>query len=241
MTKTISRRRFAPILGVIILASTALPAHAQDDHIFTYVQGEQLEYRTTNQGSDRFSWDIRGWVGGDYNRLWYKTQGDVPTQGSLERGEMQLRYSRMISPFWDLMLGARYDVKPDPTRAYAVAALHGLSPFFYEVDADIFVSEEGDVSARLEVEYQLLLTQKLILEPSFELNFAVQEAKELRVGPGLSDVELGLRLRYEIKREFAPYVGFVWERKVGQTAALTRAAGKEFDVPAFVAGIRVWF
>lgn len=241
MTKTSGRWPSLLVLGAMSLGSAPPVARGQDDRIFTYVQGEQLEYRAATQGSDTFSWDIRGWVGGDYNRLWFKTQGDAPTQGAVDRGEMQLRYSRVISPFWDLMLGARYDVKPDPSRAYAVAALHGLSPYFYEVDADLFVSEEGDVSARLEVEYQLLLTQRLILEPSFELNFAVQEVKDVGVGPGLSDVELGLRLRYEIKREFAPYIGFVWERKVGRTAALARAAGKESDIPAFVAGIRVWF
>ena len=238
MTKTICRWPPLLVLGANSLVSAAPVARAQDNQIFTYVQGEQLEYRAP---SDTFSWDIRGWVGGDYHRLWFKTQGDVPANGPVDRGEVQLRYSRMISPFWDLMLGARYDVEPDPSRAYAVAALHGLTPYFYEVDADFFVSEEGDVSARLEVEYQLLLTQRLILEPSFELNFAVQEVKELGIGPGLSDVELGLRLRYEIEREFAPYIGFVWERRVGRTADLARDMGEEVDSPAFVAGMRFWF
>ena len=146
-----------------------------------------------------------------------------------------------MTPFWDLAVGARYDVEPDPSRAYAVFALHGLGPYLYEVDADLFVSEEGDVSARLEVEYPILITQRLILQPSFELDFAVQEVEELRVGPGLSQVELGLRLRYEIVRELAPYIGFVWERKVGRTADFAKGGGEEFDTPAFVAGVRFWF
>jgi copper resistance protein B len=109
------------------------------------------------------------------------------------------------------------------------------------VDTDLFVSQEGDVSARLEIEYPILLTQRLIVQPSIELDFAVQEVDELRIGPGLSQVELGVRLRYEIARELAPYIGFVWERKVGRTADLARSAGEPFDTPSFVAGVRFWF
>ncbi len=233
----------APLLWLKVtgLAAATPLAQPHGDRIFTYVQAEQLEYRVVNDGSDRLSWDVRAWVGGDYDRLFFKTQGDDPIDGSVDNGEVQLRYSRLVAPFWDLAAGARYDVEPDPSRAYAVFALHGLAPQFFEVDADLFVSEESDVSARLEVEYPILLTQKLILQPSFELDFAVQEVQELGVGPGLSEVELGLRLRYEIVREFAPYIGFVWERKIGRTADLARGAGEEFDTPAFVAGIRFWF
>lgn len=241
MTQANPSRASLLVLGAIGLAAAAPFALAQDSEIFSYVQAEQFEYRAATHENDSFSWDIRGWVGGDYHRLWFKTQGDAPTEGAVDQGEIQLRYSRLITPFWDLAIGARYDVKPDPSRAYAVLALHGLAPYFSEVDADLFVSEEGDVSARLEVEYQFLLTQKLALAPSFELNFAVQEVEELGVGSGLSEVELGLRLRYEIVREFAPYVGFVWERKVGRTADLAREAGEAFDTPALVAGIRFWF
>lgn len=229
-------------LKVTTLAAASPLAQPHGDQIFTYVQAEQLEYRAaTDDGSGTFSWDVRGWVGGDYNRLWFKTQGDDRLDGPVENGEVQLRYSRLIGPFWDLAVGVRYDVQPDPSRAYGVFALHGLAPYLDEVDADLFVSEEGDVSARLEVEYPILVTQRLILQPSFELNLAAQEVQELRVGPGLSEIELGLRLRYEITRELAPYIGFVWERKVGRTADLARGVGEEFDVPAFVAGIRFWF
>lgn len=237
------RKLWVSLLGLKVtsLAAATPLAQPHGDRIFTYLQAEQLEYRVANDGADTLSWDVRGWIGGDYNRLFFKTQGDARIGGPVENGEVQLRYSRLVAPFWDLAAGARYDVEPDPSRAYAVFALHGLAPYFYEVDADLFVSEEGDVSARLEVEYPIFLTQKLILQPSFELQFAVQEVEELRVGPGLSEVELGLRLRYEIVREIAPYIGFVWERKVGRTADLARGEGEEFDTPAFVAGIRFWF
>lgn len=227
-------------LKVTSLAA-APPAQAHGDQIFTYVQAEQLEYRIANKESDTLTWDVRGWVGGDYHRLWFKTQGDDRIDGPVENGEVQLRYSRLVTPFWDLAVGARYDVEPDPSRAYGVLALHGLGPYLYEVDADLFVSEEGDVSARLEVEYPILITQRLILQPSFELDLAVQEVEELRVGPGLSQVELGLRLRYEIVRELAPYIGFVWERKVGRTADFAKGRGEAFDTSAFVAGVRFWF
>lgn len=180
-------------------------------------------------------------AGGDYNRLWFKAQGDDHADGPVQNNELQLRYSRLVDPFWELAVGARYDIEPDPSRAYAVFALHGLAPYLYEVDADLFVSGEGDVSARLEVEYPILLTQRLILQPSFELDFAVQEVEEVGVGPGLSQVELGLRLRYEIARELAPYLGFVWEQKVGRTEELARRAGNAVDTPAVVAGVRFWF
>lgn len=237
------RNLWPALLWLKVTSVAAAPPLAQphSDQIFTYIQAEQSEYRVATDGSDTLSWDVRGWVGGDYNRLWFKTQGNDRIDGPVENGEVQLRYSRLIIPFWDVAVGARYDVKPDPSRAYGVFALHGLAPYFYEVDADLFVSEEGDVSARLEVEYPILITQRLILQPSFELDFAVQEVKELGVGPGLSQVELGLRLRYEIVRELAPYIGFVWERKVGRTADLARDVAEEFDTPAFVAGIRFWF
>ena len=244
------RRTFWPALlwlkvTTLAAASPLAQPHGDQPHgdqVFTYVQAEQLEYRAaTDDGSDTFSWDVRGWVGGDYNRLWFKTQGDDRLDGPVENGELQLRYSRLVSPFWDLAVGVRYDVQPDPSRAYGVFALHGLAPYLDEVDADLFVSEEGDVSARLEVEYQILLTQRWVLEPSFELDLAAQEVEELGVGPGLSQAELGLRLRYEIHREIAPYIGFVWERKVGRTADLARGEGEAFDTPSFVAGVRIWF
>jgi copper resistance protein B len=159
----------------------------------------------------------------------------------VETAELQLRYSRLVTAFWELAVGVRYDIEPEPSGGFAVLAAHGLAPYLYEVDADAFISEDGDVSARIEVEYPILITQRLILQPALELDFAVQEVEEVGVGPGLSQVELGLRLRYEIVREIAPYVGFVWERKVGRTADLARRRGEDFDVPAFVAGVRFWF
>jgi copper resistance protein B len=223
----------------LAVAEPSTPPHAE--RVLAYVQAEQSEFRVTDEGSETYSWDVRGWIGGDYDRLWFKTQGDDLLDGPVETAEVQLRYSRLFTAFWELAVGLRYDIEPEPARGFAVFAAHGLAPFLYEVDADAFISEDGDVSTRIEVEYPILITQRLILQPAFELDFAVQEVEEIGIGPGLSQVELGLRLRYEIVRELAPYVGFVWERKVGRTADLARRRGEDFDVPAFVAGVRFWF
>ncbi|MGH8567403.1 MAG: copper resistance protein B [Gammaproteobacteria bacterium] len=220
-------------------AEPSAPPHA--DRILSYVQAEQSEFRFAQGGAETYSWDVRGWIGGDYERLWFKTQGDDRLDGAVETAELQLRYTRLVTAFWELAAGVRYDLEPEPSRGFAVFAAHGLAPYLYEVDADAFISEDGDVSARIEVEYQILITQRLVVQPALELDFAVQEVEEAGVGPGLSQVELGLRLRYEIVPELAPYVGFVWERKVGRTADLARRRGEDFDVPAFVAGVRFWF
>ncbi|MGQ0592236.1 MAG: copper resistance protein B [Gammaproteobacteria bacterium] len=221
--------------------AAAEPSATHADRVLAYIQAEQSEFRVAHEDSESYSWDVRGWIGGDYDRLWFKTQGDDLLDGPVETAELQLRYSRLVTAFWELAVGLRYDLEPEPSRGFAVLAAHGLAPYLYEVDADAFISEDGDVSARLEIEYPILITQRLVLQPALEIDFAVQEVEEIGVGPGLSQVELGLRLRYEIVRELAPYVGFVWERKVGRTADLAHQRGEDYDIPSFVAGVRFWF
>lgn len=235
-----ARRTAALLLAAIALAGRPEPAAAEGSNILTFIEADQFEYRA-GSGEDTFSWDAQGWVGGDYHRIWIKTQGDDVLDGAVKDAEMQILYSRAIAAFWDLQLGARYDVKPNPSRDYAVLGIQGLAPYFFEVDAAAFVSNKGDVSARLEAEYELLITQRLIAKPSAELNFAVQDVEELGIGSGLSEAELGLRLRYEIVREIAPYIGVVWERKVGPTADVARREGADVSDLAFVTGIRFWF
>jgi copper resistance protein B len=235
----------ARLAAVLLLAATALggradPAAAEGSGILTFLEADQFEYRV-GSGEATFSWDAQGWVGGDYRRIWLKTQGDDVLDGAVKDAEMQILYSRAIAAFWDLQLGARYDVKPNPSRDYAVIGIQGLAPYFFEVDAAAFVSNKGDASARLEAEYELLITQRLIAKPSAELNFAVQDVEELGIGSGLSEAELGLRLRYEIVREIAPYIGVSWERKVGPTADVARREGADVSDLAFVTGIRFWF
>ncbi len=193
------------------------------------------------KGADGYRWEGEGWFGGDINRLIVKTEGEGSFGGATEQAEFQLLYGRAISPYFNLEAGVRNDVRPSPSRGYAVIGLEGLAPYWFDVGAQFFVSDKGDVLARLEASYDQRITQKLILQPRAELNFAAQDVPANGLGSGLSDLELGLRLRYEIKREFAPYVGIEWAKKAGKTARFARAAGDDADVVNFVAGVRFWF
>ena len=150
-------------------------------------------------------------------------------------------YGRAIAPYFNLEAGVRYDIKPDPSRGYAVVGIEGIAPYWFDVGAQLFLSDKGDVLARVEGSYDQRITQSIILQPRAELNFAAQDIPANDIGSGLSDVELGLRLRYEISREFAPYIGVEWAKKLGDTARFARVAGEDADMVNFVAGIRFWF
>jgi copper resistance protein B len=155
--------------------------------------------------------------------------------------EIQAVLSHAIDPYWNLQGGLRYDFEPDPARTYATIGIEGLAPYWFEVEGALFLSDKGDVLARAEGYYDQRITQRLILQPRVELNFAAQDVVENRIGSGLSNAELGLRLRYEIKREFAPYVGLSYDRKVGATARYVRADGERANSTSFVLGVRAWF
>jgi copper resistance protein B len=230
----------AALLTPRTAAAEMQPMHMMDDEIHSYFLVDRFEYRV-NSGANTLDWDAEGWIGGDYNKLWLKSEGKKVVDGGVEDAEVQVLYSRLITPFWDFQAGIRYDPKPDPTRGFAVFGVEGLAPLFYEVEAAAFISHEGDVSARINAEYDLLITQRLILQPRVEMNFAAQEVRKLGIGSGLNDVELGLRLRYEIVRKVAPYVGVSWLRKVGRTADYADRAGDDIDTLSFVTGIRFWF
>jgi copper resistance protein B len=193
------------------------------------------------KGAEGYRWEGEGWFGGDINRLIVKTEGEGSFGGATEQAEFQLLYGRAISPYFNLHAGVRYDVRPSPSRGYAVVGLEGLAPYWFDVGAQVFVSDKGNVLGRLEASYDQRITQKLVLQPRAELNFAAQDVPANAIGAGLSDLELGLRLRYEIRREFAPYVGIEWAKKAGNTARYARAAGDDADVITFVAGVRFWF
>ena len=225
-----------------MLALVAIPASAamMDDKIHTQFMVDQLEYRATD-GTDYIAWDINGWIGNDDHKLAIKSEGEKPTEGKLEKAEFQLLYRRPVSDFFDVEAGLRHDIRPDPDRTYGVIGIAGLAPYFFETDASLFVGEKGDVVARIEAEYDLLLTQKLILQPTAEMNLAFTEDRAIHVGRGVSNVELGLRLRYEVVREFAPYLGVHWERKFGKTADFAREDREAVDSLFFVGGLRFWF
>ena len=215
----------------------AMEAHEPN---YVFFQADQFEYRNQD-GRDSLKWDAQGWYGGDYDKLWLKTEGEKRAGGKTEKAEVQVLLSHLVTDFFDVQAGLRYDPKPDQKRSFAVIGLQGLAPQYFEIDAAAFLSNEGEVSARFSAEYELLLTQRLVLQPSFEVNLAAQDTNERGIGSGVSDIELGLRLRYEIRREFAPYIGVNWERKLGQTADIARRDGEDIDVPSLVAGIRFWF
>jgi copper resistance protein B len=206
-----------------------------------FALADRLEYQS-NDGSPALLFDGQGWWGTDRNKLWLKSEIDYDFSADrFEEAELQALWSRPIARYFDIQAGVRRDFEPDPSRTYGVIGVQGLAPYWFEVDAAVFVSGHGDVTARIEAEYDFLLTQRLIAQPRTELNFAAQDVAALGIGSGLSTAELGLRLRYEVRREFAPYIGVNWERSVGDTADFARAAGDDPGVVSFVAGVRLWF
>lgn len=218
------------------------PPPVDDQMRLTFLLADRLEYRWGEDADpDARVWDVQGWIGGDYNRFWFKTEGEDEVRSGTQAAEVQALYARRIAPFWYLQAGARYDAEPTPTRNFAVIGLQGLAVYWFNLEATAFVSDDGDASARIEAEYDLLLTQRLILQPRIETNYAFSEVQSAGVGQGVNDLELGLRLRYEIKREFAPYVGVAWTRQYGGTADLTRANGEDPKTLAVVAGVRFWY
>jgi len=215
-----------------------------DEITFAKVIFDQLEL-SSGDGTDALQWDIQGWRGTDYRKIWFKFEGEDELSDSAGDFELQALFSRTIAPFWDVQIGARYERQygagPDRGRSLAVIGLQGLAPYWFELEPALFVSEDGDVSARITATYDLLITQRLIVQPRLEVNVAASEARDFGVGSGLNDVQLGFRLRYEYRREVAPYIGLSWQRQFGNTADLTRGDGGDIDDLAFVAGLRVWF
>ena len=202
---------------------------------------QRLEARVPTDGGDTgYVWDAQGWYGGDINRFVVKTEGEGEFGGELEDAEIQALFSRAIGPFFDLQAGARLDLEPD-TRTHAVIGVQGLAPYMFHVDGALFLSDRGDLTARIEGEYDQKITQSLILQPRVEVELAAQDTAERDIGAGFTKVEAGLRLRYEFERELAPYVGVEYEAKLGKTADLARAEGGDPDGLKLIAGLRMWF
>lgn len=190
---------------------------------------------------DTYAWDVQGWYGGDRKRLWIKSEGEGAQGESPEHAELQLLYGQMFAPFWDWQIGIRYDFEPDPSRSHLVLGVQGVIPYRLEFDGALFVTEEGDVTARIETEYDLKITQRLVLQPRVELNAAFSDDREIGMGSGLNSTAVGLRLRYEFRREFAPYLGIEWEQLYGDTKDFAKDAGESGSLTSFVIGIRGWF
>ncbi|MBX7502384.1 copper resistance protein B [Qipengyuania sp. YG27] len=204
-----------------------------------WFQGDRAEYRA-REGGDGYLWDVQGYYGGDLDKFWFKSEGEGTFGESPESAEVQGLWSHAIGPWWDLQAGVRQDLT-GPERTHAVIGVQGLAPYMFEVDAAAFLSNKGDLTASIEAELDQRITQRLILQPRAELSLSAQDVPELGVGAGLDTVELGVRLRYEIAREFAPYIGIEQEWKLGRSADYARLAGEDPSVTNYVVGIRFWF
>jgi len=210
-----------------------------DDPLVTKVMFDQLEFHH-NDGENPLVGEAQAWIGKDVNKFWLKTDFEQ-RDGKTEEAELQALYSRAIAPYWDLQMGIRQYIKPAPTQTWGVIGVQGLAPYFFEVDTAVFIGESGNTALRFSAEYEILFTQQLILSPEIEINFYGQNNREAGTGSGLSDITAGLRLRYEIKREFAPYIGVNWNKQFGRTADITEDKGDATNDTSLVVGVRMWF
>ena len=215
-----------------------LQAHHGDLPLFWF-QADRAELQM-RQGDNGYLWDVQGYYGTPASRLWFKSEGEGNFGERAEDAEVQALYSHAITPFFDMQAGVRQDIA-GPDTTYGVVGIQGLAPYMFEIDAALFVSHRGDLTARIEGELDQRITQSLILQPRAELSLAAQDVPRLGIGAGIDKFELGVRLRYEIIKEFAPYVGIEQSWRLGNSGDLARLAGEDPSVTSFVAGIRFWF
>lgn len=237
----IKRFALSSLVATILLATTGTitVAASKDDPLISTVIVDQFEVRDAEDETPLVV-ESQGWVGQDLNKLWFKADIER-ADGETEEAELQILYSKAIAPYWDLQMGVRRDFRPSPNRSWAVIGFQGLSPYFFEVDTALFIGQHGRTALRLEAEYELMLTQQWVIAPEITANIYGKDDKDVGIGSGLSNTEVGLRLRYEIRREIAPYIGITWSKKFGETADYSRLAGADISDTQFVAGIRAWF
>lgn len=222
----------------VVDPSSAAPfgSPVADEHVFYHLLFDQLEGRFGNDPA--FRWEGQAWLGTDENRVRFRSEGFV-ANGEVDDGQQELFYSRAISTFFDAQVGARYDLDSKPGRGWGAFGIEGLAPLFFHVAATGYVSSNG-LAAKLEGSYDLLITQRLILQPQIEMNFYSQNDPARGIGSGLSDLDAGLRLRYEVTRKIAPYIGVSYTSKYGATADYARSSGTPTDEVRFVVGLRTW-
>lgn len=227
--------------GADVMAKSREAVQKSNGETLNYlVMGDRLEWQDTG-GDGSFLWDAQGWYGGDLNKLWIKTEGEFAFEDNeVEDAELQALWSRAVAPFWDIQAGVRYDLEPKG-RTHAVLGVQGLAPYWFEIDAAAFLSTDGDLSASVEAEYELRFTQNITLQPRAEIGFSASNIPELEIGSGITNVDAGVRLRYEIKREFAPYIGVEWQKSLGNTADFIRSGGGDPDNVVAVIGLRAWY
>jgi copper resistance protein B len=239
--------RHAPRTPIPVLTDADRAAAFQDlaDHathdqrIVHMVQFNRFEATDGDHGSG-FAWEGVAWIGNDWNRLWLRSEGER-VSGDTEAADLEVLYGRPVARWWDAVVGLRHDFKPGDARTWAAVGVMGLAPQKFEIEATAYVGESGDLAGSFEAEYEFLLTNRLILQPLFEFTLYGDDDPLRGIGSGLGTAELGLRLRYEFDRQFAPYIGVVRERAFGNTADLRHEEGESIDDTLLVAGIRFWF
>jgi copper resistance protein B len=244
------RARVAAALAALWLAWPLLAA-AQHDHadpvehamledpLNKLVLLDRLETQNADGGTLQ-RWDLETWVGRSLTKVWIRTEGERQS-GATARAELELLWGKSFARWWELVAGARSDFEPGPTQNWAAVGIRGTAPYRIDLEATAYLGDGGRAALRVKSHYELLVTNKLILQPLAELNWYAQRDAARGLGAGLASAEIGLRLRYEVKREVAPYVGLVAERKFGGTADFSRAAGHDPSDTRLVAGIRLRF
>lgn len=207
---------------------------------FYQIMFNLAEYRARKAG-EGYLWDGEAWVGGDIDRVWLKSEGEGRFGTALEKAEFQALYSHAVDPYWNVQAGIRHDVGRGPSGSYATVAIEGLAPYWFDVEGALFLSDKGDMLARVEGYYDQRISNFVTLQPRIEANVSAQKVPETGMGSGLTDLEAGLRLRYEGRRELAPYIGVSWERQFGGTARFSRERGDDTGGFSVVAGVRSWF
>ncbi len=233
------------VLGVALVLPASMPVSAQETDLTYYgITFEQAEYRyRVDNESDLVVWSGDAFIGTDDWKFRVQSEAErVLRNNTFEKLEHQFLVQTPISTFFDVKAGIRADTPKGPDRFYGVVGIQGLAPQWFEVDVDMFLSEDGEFSARLDADYELLLTNRLILTPTAEVNVGWTNDAGIGEGSGLRDIELGLRLSYDlIDRTVAPYVGLSYERSFGRTASFARREGEDIDALFIVGGIRVMF
>ncbi len=239
--------RLAVICAAVVMLLARPPvaqAQVMDKMIYSFALLDRLEYRPAGVES-AFQHEFVGWIGGDLHRLWVKSEGSVSSRGDGTDVELQALYGKLVHPYWDLQVGGRVDLQAEDgstrTRAFAAIGLEGLAPYWFDVEPTVFVSQDGDLSARLTTSLDMFLGQRLIAQPRVEVNGAFQDVPDFGVSAGLNDLDLGLRLRYELRREFAPYLGVSWLRRFAGAADAARDEGRPVGRASVLIGIRTWF
>lgn len=227
------------LVPAVQVGAQDMKAHMDDDAIYHLVLIDRLELQIA-RGETPIVWDASAWIGSDRNRLYLRSEGDA-VDDTVESASIEALWTRPVSRWWNLAVGLRQDVKPGDSRSWLAVGAVGLAPYRVNVEATAYLADAGRTAFRLETEYDLLLTNRLILQPRLELNAYGKDDPTRGVGSGISSAEAGLRLRYEIRREFAPYAGVVWIKSFGPTADLARAAGRDARELQAVAGLRIWF